>query len=34
MHNLDEPNHFTTCRYAGNEMARISCIAAGSPEKC
>ena len=30
MQNYDEPFHFIACRYAGHEIARISCIAAGS----
>lgn len=30
MHNSDEPIGFIPCRSAGNEVARISCIAAGT----
>ena len=30
MHNSEEPNHFYACRLAGCEIARISCMAAGT----
>lgn len=30
MQNYDEPFHLETCRNAGHEIARISCIMAGS----
>ena len=29
MHNLEEPNHFLTCRSVGCEIASISCITVG-----
>lgn len=29
MHNFDDPIAFISCRYAGGEIASISCVAAG-----
>ena len=33
MQNLDEPFHFSACRYENDGMARISSIAAGNLQK-